>query len=68
MVKKKRINLTIGKDGKVAIDVQNASGSECLAWTKEVEAALSDDTSNVERTLKESYYESEEQYLSKSGD
>ncbi len=65
MVKKKRINISIGKDGKVSIDVRNASGSECLAWTKEVEDALSS-SDKTDRTLKDSYYQEETQYLDES--
>jgi hypothetical protein len=64
MVKKKVIHLSIAKDGSVAIDVQNASGSECLLWTKDVEAALS--SHDPERHLKSQFYEEAQQVVEES--
>ena len=53
----KKMKITLRKDGTQKIEVLNAVGDECLAFTRELEARLGAPAG--ERELKPEYHESD---------
>ncbi len=53
----KKMKITLRKDGTQKIEVLNAVGDECVAFTRELEARLG--VPAGERELKAEYHESE---------
>jgi len=53
----KKMKITVRKDGTQKVEVLNASGDECLAFTKEMERRLG--TQDGERELKPEFEQAE---------
>lgn len=55
----KKMKITIRKDGTQKIEVLDASGDDCLEFTRQLEQRLGEQ--DGERVLKPEYYEAEQE-------